>query len=236
MFQNLLAMCASKRLTMGQNPMELSFVSCIICDTSLPLSFLWHHWFWWQIHDAAHKNRANNSKAIENDETPFRWTMVKALLGWECLGCIGVYGGLYHLDLPGWIINSLDRNPYEHIRIWGNVNVTTVFDGFLNTAHILRRLNCWTTLFDGRNMVVTKVWKFQSLECISFSCRSPSSPEASNRKDLQGTQFARALRDRLQQQLSCPTREFRSNTTVPAWNSKRQACWVRNASEKFSQN
>lgn len=46
----------------------------------------------------------------------------------------------------------------------------------------------------------------------------------------------RALRDRLQRQLSCPAREFRSNTTVPAWNSKRQACWVRNASEKFSQN
>lgn len=124
------------------------------------------------------------SKAIENDERPFRWTMVKGLLGWECLGCIGVYGGLYHLDLAAWIITSLDRNPYEHIRIWGNLNVTTVLDGFLNTDHILGRLNCWTTLFDGRNMVVTKVLKFQSLECISFSCRSPSSPEASNRKDL----------------------------------------------------
>lgn len=43
------------------------------------------------------------------------------------------------------------------MEIYGNVNVTTVFDGFFNTADILRRLNCWTTLFDGRTMVVTKV-------------------------------------------------------------------------------
>ena len=56
---------------------------------------------------------------------------------------------------------------------------------FLNTAHIVRPLNCWTTLFDGRNMVVTKALKFKvSNASFSYSCRSPSSPEASNCKDL----------------------------------------------------